>query len=263
MEISKNPLDYVTVEDLLELGLSKEEIAEAYQPSKGGVYHARGAESRGKTLLIAHYCKMLFDSGRFKPSDAVGNLTFKGKYGDGYTTLKGWKLRQYLWDLTHVPYRNKIVIIDEIDSEFPARFFTDKEQTEIALRMWHTAKLGNYIFMTSHLGNSTDLIFHLASHYFLLPQSETEDIFSTDSIDFIMADTLSLKVESWTAYDVIKSMLIYNRTELTEDNETERNKPMPSEVKRRKAAQIARDTGLELPDDFDFDAELGGLIVDR
>ena len=53
--------------------------------------------------------------------------------------------------MTHKPYRNVWVVIDEIDSEFPARFFTDKEQTEIALRMWHASKLGNRVFMTGNV----------------------------------------------------------------------------------------------------------------
>src|SRR4030042_1856185 len=51
--------------------------------SEGGVYHARGAESKGKTLLIAHLYRELIDKGLFTPADAVGNLAFKGKYGIG------------------------------------------------------------------------------------------------------------------------------------------------------------------------------------
>ena len=142
-EYSTNPLDYVTKNDLLELGLTSEDITTAYQPSGGGVYHARGAESMGKTLWIAHFYRYLIDNKLYSPSEAVGNITLKGKYAQGYQTLKGDDLRQYLWDLTHKPYQHKIVIVDEADSEFPARFFTDKEQTEIALRLWHTAKLHN------------------------------------------------------------------------------------------------------------------------
>ena len=156
--VSQNPLDYVTIEELLELGLTEEDIKKAYQPSAGGVFHARGSEGMGKTLWVAHKYRYLIDNGLFTPSDAVGNLAFKGKYGYGYQVLKGDNLRQYLWDLTHKPYQNKIVIIDEADSEFPARLFTNAEQTEIALRLWHIAKLHNFIFLTSHIGNSVDAL---------------------------------------------------------------------------------------------------------
>lgn len=73
--MNENPLDYVTVADLLELGLTKADIEEAYQPSIGGVYHARGAESKGKTLWIAHKYRYLIDNKLFTPYDAIGNMT--------------------------------------------------------------------------------------------------------------------------------------------------------------------------------------------
>ena len=72
---SNNPLDYVTPESLSELGLSIDEIDTAHQPSGGGVFHARGAESMGKTLWVAHYYRYLIDKGFYTPYDAVGNIT--------------------------------------------------------------------------------------------------------------------------------------------------------------------------------------------
>ena len=236
--ISHNPLDYVTTQDLLELGLSPEEIQEAYQPSSGGVYHARGAESQGKTLWIAHFYRYLIDKSPYTPFDAVGNMTFKGKYANGYQVYKGDKLRQYLWDLIHVPYTHKIVIIDEADSEFPARAFTDKEQTEIATRLWHTAKLGNYILLSSHLGNSTDLIMHLASHFYVFPRQPN---FATNSMEFTIANGLDLTLSNWTAHDVIKTMLIYSRRELTEETESEQSKIRPSLKKAAKKQRLDSD----------------------
>lgn len=232
--MNKNPLDYVTQKDLTELGLSPDEIATSYQPSKGGVYHARGAEGEGKTLWLAHFYRYLIDNTSFTPYDAVGNTTFKGKYGQGFTVLKGDKLRQYLWDLIHIPYTNKIVIISEADSEFPARSFTDKEQTEIATRLWHTAKLGNYILLDSHIGNSVDLIMHLASHFYIYPRKPN---FETNSMQFMIANKLDMTFSVWTAYDIIKTMLIYNRCELTEETEAEQAKIRPSLAKKQKEGE--------------------------
>lgn len=243
---NQNPLNYVSLEELKELGLSESDIADAYQPSSGGVYHARGAESTGKTLWVAHKYRHLVDIGLFTPYDAVGNLSFKGKYGDGFTTLKGDDLRQYLWDLTHKPLKHKIVIIDEADSEFPARFFPDKEQTEIALRMWHTAKLGNWIFLTSHIGNSTDLIFHLATHYFIYPEMPN---FLTNTLGYTVVNILDQDIqEDWETDDIIKTMLIYSRQELTENTEIEQNKARPkpkSQTTRKQDSNLALD-GVEL-----------------
>ena len=242
--ISTNPLDYVTKQDLLELGLSSIDIIDGYQPSGGGVFHARGAESTGKTLWVAHKYRYLIDRGLFTPYDAVGNITFKGKYAQGYQVLKGDNLRQYLWDLTHVPYKHKIVIIDEADSEFPARLFNDREQTEIGLRLWHTAKLHNYVFLTSHLGNSTDLIMHLASHFYIFPRQPD---FETNSMDFTIANGLDLNISDWTAQDIIKTMLIYSRRELTEESETEQSKIRPSLIKKdKKQHQVLEELDVAL-----------------
>lgn len=242
----ENPLNYVTLKDIKELGITEEELLTSYQPSSGGVYHARGAESKGKTLWGAHYWRYLVDNGIYVPEDGVGNLTFKGKYGAGFQVLKGDKLREYLWDLTHKPYRDKFVFIDEIDSEFPARSFTDREQTEISLRLWHTAKLGNTVIMTSHIGNSTDLIIHLASHYYIYPDKPD---FTTNTMDFTIANALDITIDDWTAHDIIKSMLIYNRTELTEDTEEEQAKVRP----------VGKKITKEAKEDIDEEAELLAL----
>lgn len=244
---SENPLDYVTIQDLIELGLTPEEIAESYQPSAGGVFHARGAESQGKTLWIAHFYRYRVDNHLTSTEHkAVGNMTFKGKYAENYEVLKSDDLRQYLWDMIHKPYQGRDVIIDEADSEFPARAFTDKEQTEIALRLWHTAKLHNYILMSSHLGNSTDLIMHLAAHYLIYPRQPS---FKTNSMDFTVANALDLTIRDWTAYDIIKTMLIYSRRELTEKTETEQAKIRPSLAKDQKSK---KDITI---DNIDFDVE--------
>lgn len=242
-----NPLDFVTPQKIAELGLTKEDLEISYQPSEGGVYHARGAESTGKTLLVSHLYRELIDKELYLPSEAVGNLSFKGKYSIGYQVLKGDDLRQYLWDLTHVPYEHKIVIIDEADSEFPARFFSDKEQTEISLRLWHTAKLGNYIFLTSHLGNSVDVIMYLATHYYLYPFRPS---FTTNTLDYTVVNRLEWSIEDWTAYDIIPTMLIYNRKELTENTEIEQSKIRPSLAKKRKGSDNYEEEELDLETEF-------------
>lgn len=251
--VSKNPLDYVTITELLELGLTENDILQAYQPSAGGVYHARGAEGLGKTLWGAHFYRGLVDSGLILPENSKGNLTFKGKYGYGYETLKSDDLRQFLWDMTHKPYTNTFVFIDEIDSEFPARSFTDVEQTEIALRLWHISKLHNYVVMTSHKGNSTDVIMHLASHYYVFP--EIPD-FSTNTLGYTIASAIYEETTEGEAYDIIKTMLIYNRRELTES--TDRDKPRPIKKKRKKRDiidDVYENENLDL--DFDLEYERG------
>ena len=209
-----NPLDFITHSDIAELGLSQADIEQAYQPSSGGVYHARGAEGTGKTLLIAHLYRALIDSGEFTPYDAIGNLTFKGKYGKGFTTLKGAELFSYLLEFSRNLPRHKIIIVSEIDREFPARFFASKEQTEIALSMWEIQKIDSYFLIDSHIGNSTDLIFHLGSHFMLYPNGVN---WQNKTLNFDMVNNLKNRVfkDELFATDIVRTMLIYNRCETT------------------------------------------------
>lgn len=220
----QNPLDFVTQQDIEQMGLSEADILSVYQPSSGGVYHARGAEGKGKTLLLAHIYRQLIDSGLFLPSDAIGNLTFKGKYGNGFTTLKGQDLFDYLLWFSRTLPRHKIVIVTEIDREFPARFFAIREQTEIALAMWEIQKIGSYFLMDSHIGNSTDLIFHLGSHYLLYPDTP---VFETQTLDFTVIDNLRQETSEYVATDIVKTMLIYNRCETTSVRRDTRKKNNP------------------------------------
>jgi len=229
-----NPLDFLTKQQIDELELTPEELSKSYQPSGGGVFHARGTEDAGKTLWIARFYKYLIDSGIYLPTEAVGNITFRGKYGVGYQVKKGEELHDYLWELTHKPYQHKIVIIDEIDSEFPARFFPSREQTETALRMWHIRKLHNVILMSSHLGRSTDLIFDLATHYKILP---TKPNWETNSMEFTVINRLDKEISDWCVGGVIEAMLIYNRRELTESGDSERKRPTKKEPKEKLPAR--------------------------
>lgn len=236
-----NPLDYITKRDLTSLGLDSSEVASTYQPSGGGTYHARGSEGAGKTLWIMHLYRYLIDKCGYSPSEAVGNLTVKGKYGQGFQTLKGEDLHEYLWKLTHEPYTHKIVIIDEIDSEFPARFFASKEQTEIALRMWHVQKLHNYVLMTSHLGKGSDLIFYLSTQFLVIPRRPN---FQTNSMNFTLINGLNLTISNWTAHDIIRTMLIYNRRELTEGNESDKPRYKKT-AKKEVSSDHTLDTSFE------------------
>ena len=240
-----NPLDYLTKEQIAELQLSPDELSTAYQPSGGGVYHCRGAEDACKTLWIAKRYKYLIDSGQYSPEAAFGNMTFKGKYGWGYTVLKGEKLHEELHRITNPlnPAKHKIAIIDEIDTEFPARFFAGREQTEIALRMWHIRKLHTNILMSSHIGNSTDLIFHLASHFTILPEGIN---WVKDCIDFTVINRLDKQISYWSVYNVIQAMLIYSRQELTEGEDNRHKK-----VKKNNHPDelINQDDWSEIPSD--------------
>ena len=103
--------------------------------------------------------------------------------------------------------------------------------------------------MTSHLGNSADVIFHLASHYYIFPRKPD---FTTNTMDFTLANALDVETTDWIARDIIKTMLIYSRQELTEKTENEQSKIRPSLIKRQKQL-----TKLELENELDIEKEWG------
>lgn len=230
----------------------------------GGNISARGSQDKGKTLLLVHIYRYLVLSGLYRPEDGVGNLEIKGPLGYGFTTLKGENLKDWLWECTHKPYRNKFVIIDEIDSEFPARWHYDKDQTEIALRMWHNRKLGNYNCWSSHLGRGSDLIFDLAANFAVIPRGPD---FYNDQLRFTVINGFDLRVSHRVAHRIIETAGMYKTQELTEDTDEENEKVRPSVLKRileeqREDLKQLKRKRKELDfkdDDLDFNAEMAAL----
>lgn len=216
-----------------------------HSKSGGGNYHFRGSQDKGKTLMMVHFYRLLISLYGYLPSEAVGNLTITGGIGieKGYQVLKGEKLHQYLWDLTHKPLRHKIVFIDEIDSEFPARFFQSREQTEIALRMWHSKKLHNYILFSSHLGRGSDLIFDLSANFEIIPHGVNWD---NGTIDATVINGLDLTTTIWQASDIFTTMHIYDREETTEHTEEDSKKLRPKSKKTLASERVVRDGNAKL-----------------
>jgi hypothetical protein len=205
--------------------------------SGGANIHFRGYQDMGKTMCMVRFYQHLVDAWGYSPNESVGNLHigseltntnpslhYGGKYGTGYQALKGDDLRQYLWDMTHKPYRHRIVMIDEIDSEFPARMFQSREQTEIMLRLWHNKKLRNFIMYTSHLGEGTDLILRLATNFEILPHGID---WINNCIPITVINALDGDVYDAEVPGVNEAIENYDRWEMTEKTEEDSEKQRP------------------------------------
>lgn len=214
-----------------------------YQESGGGNVLAKGSQDMGKTLLLVHTCRELVKNWGYTTEEIVGNVTLYGELS-GSLTLKGEQLRDYLWRVIHVPYRHKIIIIDEIDTEFPARFFTDREQTEIATRLWHNKKLRNWFLYSEHLGRGTDVIFDLAANFELIPHGVN---FTKNELEFTLINGLDLEISNEVATDIIATCSMYNRWELTENTEEDVKRVRPSILRKLKQQKKGKDFELESP----------------
>ena len=105
--------------------------------------------------------------GGYSPREVVGNLTIKMR---GYTKYTKDELRQYIENMLKHEVRHKVVLIDEVDGVYPARFWNRGRQTEQLLGMWQDFKLFNWFLMTGHIGNAgSDLIVRSAASVYVEP----------------------------------------------------------------------------------------------
>lgn len=195
---------------------------DSFEESGGGNIEIAGHIHQGKTVLMAHLDRLFKEYYGYEKS--VGNLTLYGELGKNHTILKGNDLRNWLLECTHIPYRNMLVNIDEIDSLAPARASNNSWQTEIAIRLWHSEKLRNWVLYTDHrlppeeeFDHSTDLIIQKAANFVLWPQAVN---WFTDSLDVIVENRNTGDTYTFTAHHITSTMRLYSRHEGTE-NESE------------------------------------------
>ncbi len=115
-----------------------------------GVY---GWQDSGKTLFMV--AKALDLARRYRFDGYVGNL----RMGlPGFLALDMLGMRGYMRRAVEEELTNRLVLIDEIDRVFPARFWSDKKQSEALIGLWQDEKMGNVVIYTAHLGASVDLL---------------------------------------------------------------------------------------------------------
>ena len=150
-------------------------------------------QDKGKTLTMVHTMADLVANHGYKPKEVVGNLTIRMK---GYTKYSNEELKKYIEVMVTKGIRHKIVMIDEVDGVYPARFWNRGRQTEQLLGMWQDWKLFNWFLMTGHKGNAgVDLIVRATSSVYIEPTyikgedtiyltyyNKREDRFGYDSI---------------------------------------------------------------------------------
>jgi len=124
-------------------------------------------QNKGKTLTLVHTLAELLMNGGYSPKEVAGNLTIRMR---GYTKYKNEELRAYIEDMLKNEVRHKVVLIDEVDGVYPARFWNRGRQTEQLLGLWQDFKLFNWFIMTGHIGNAgSDLIVRAAATVYIEP----------------------------------------------------------------------------------------------
>lgn len=142
-----------------------------------------GRQGDGKTLLACCFTKRLWEEGGYQPSETVGNVAINVP---GVTRLNNVDLRAYVGGMVAENQRHKIILLDEVDRVFPARFFSDKSQTETLIGLWQDEKLFNYVIYTCHPGTSVDKIIRDSTQRWVYPRlDKAGDILRYDVIDYL------------------------------------------------------------------------------
>lgn len=169
----------------------------------------RGWQDLGKTALAVGTIRELCLYHGYSFDEVVANINLTFPVSPGCHCIDNTAMRKYVRAMVHKGLKHKIVLIDEADRVFPARFWHDKEQTDALLGLWQDYKLFNYILWTGHLGTSVDITMRQTTQIEIEPHGYDEE---TDSISFTVYDGLDGIVYDDEALQVSKLVFPhYNR----------------------------------------------------
>lgn len=151
------------------------------------LYGVLGWQDAGKSATAVGIAKELIRYHGYKPWEVIANLCLRWQ-GSHAVTNDG--MRQIVKAMVQEGVRHKILIIDEADRVFPARFWHQAEQTEALLGLWQDEKLFNHIIYTQHLGKGVDTMMHKATQIQIIPKYHK----AADLINLIVINRVDGKV---------------------------------------------------------------------
>lgn len=124
-------------------------------------------QDQGKTLCAVAQAVQLVRKGSYQPEEVYGNVSLAMP---GSHFLCSDDMRQLMGDIVRQGRRHLILLIDEINRVYPARFWSDKERTMELLTIWQDIKSFMQIIYTTHVGNSVDLLVREATQFVMVPR---------------------------------------------------------------------------------------------
>lgn len=173
------------------------------------IYGIRGWQDTGKTALAIGVAKELVFRHGYAFDEVVANLSLTRWPGAHSLTVP--EMRLYVRKMVRTGLKHKIIILDEADRLFPARFWHNAEQTEALLGLWQDEKLFNRVIYTSHHGTSIDLMMRQTTQIELEPDYDSFN----DCIPFRVYNAIDGIVYDDCLLDVSKMIFPdYNRWEV-------------------------------------------------
>lgn len=133
----------------------------------------RAFQDKGKTALAVGIAKELVFHHGYSFSEVIANLHLSR--WPGSHCLSNKQMQVFIQRMVTRGLRHKIVILDEADRLFPARFWNKAEQSEALIGLWQDYKLFNCIIYTAHEGTSVDVILRSVTQIELVPEYSEKD----------------------------------------------------------------------------------------
>ncbi len=163
-------------------------------------------QGKGKSLgAVILMLDLVFFHG-YDFSDVHSNIALKLPDVHNYNNAD---LREFIKKTAKEGLRHQIILIDEVDSVFPHRFFTSNEQTETLLGFWQDEKLFNWIFYTNHLTLGCDIIIRKSTQISVIPNYTIKD----DLLHLKIINSLHMRVFDRVIPNVSRFFDYYDRWE--------------------------------------------------
>ena len=166
------------------------------------IIHYKGIQDCGKTALaVATIIRLLLKNG-YDPSEVVANIHLKIP---GTHSVDNEVMRAFVLKMVSKGLRHRIVLVDEADRVFPARFWQQPEQTSALIGLWQDVKMFNYVLWTAHRGTGVDLMLRQTTQIGIKPSySKYEDL-----IRYRVYNSIYERVFSQTCHDVSRRVFPY------------------------------------------------------
>lgn len=165
----------------------------------------RAFQDKGKTALAVGAILELCARHGYSYNEVVGNLQFKFPVDNPPHSINNMQMRAFVRDMVSKGLKHKIVLIDEADRVFPARFWQKPEQTDALIGLWQDYKLFNYVIYTAHEGTSVDIVLRQVTQIELSPEYDPVN----DCINFTIFNAIDGFVDDDCLLNVSRNIFPY------------------------------------------------------
>ena len=162
-------------------------------------------QDKGKSALAVGTILELCARHGYAYDEVVANLHLTFPVESGPHSLNNAQMRAFVQQMVVKGLRHKIVLLDEADRLFPARFWQKHEQTDALIGLWQDYKLFNYVIWTGHAGTGVDLVLRQVTQIELNPDYQPE----SDSIPFTIYNAVDGFVDIDCLMNVSKNVFPY------------------------------------------------------